>query len=43
MTQQKTLDLYTTLALRISGARYEELQELHEFSEVGAILRSCLA
>jgi hypothetical protein len=37
MTQRKTLDLFTTLAPRISGAGYEQLQELQEFSGVGAM------
>ena len=33
MTQQKTLDIFTPLAPRISRAGY--VQELHEFSGVG--------
>jgi hypothetical protein len=37
ITQQKTLDLFTTLPSRISKAGYEQLQELHNFFEVGAI------
>jgi hypothetical protein len=37
MTQQKILDLFTTLAPRISRAGYEQLQELHEFSGVGVM------
>jgi hypothetical protein len=37
MTQQKTLNLFITLASRIYGAGYEVLQELHEFSRVGAM------
>ena len=37
MTQQKALDLFTIPAPRISWARYEQFQELHEFYGVEAV------
>ena len=37
MTQQKTHDLFTTIAPKFFGAGYEHLQELHDFSRVGAM------
>ena len=36
MTRKKTLDLFATLASSIPEAGYQQLQELHEFSGVGA-------
>lgn len=40
MTRQKTIDLFRALASKVSGSKYEQLQEYKKFLELGATVKT---